>query len=191
MADHDPEQERQRLSKLYAEMSDGELDAIAADAAELTDAARQALTDEFARRHPEAAVVVNTAARGRDSLELADVVSIRQFMNLPEALLAKGALDSAEIECFLVDDNMARIQWSNLVGGIKPCVKQEEAEAALDMLEQPIPEEFDVDDKYYLLGRNCHYCTYLFHKYSKKNNYCHFGKNSHLYPDMNSTVGRC
>ena len=94
MADHDPEQERQRLSKLYAEMSDGELDAIAADAAELTDAARQALTDEFARRHPEAAVVVNTAARGRDSLELADVVSIRQFMNLPEALLAKGALGS-------------------------------------------------------------------------------------------------
>jgi hypothetical protein len=55
------------------------------------------------------------------------------------------ALDSAEIECFLVDDNMARIEWSNLVGGIKLCVKQEDAEAALDMLEQPIPEEFDVD----------------------------------------------
>jgi len=145
MARQDPEEERQRLSKLYAGMSDGELDAIAADAAELTDAARQALTDEFARRHPEAAVVVNTAARGRDSMESADVVSIRQFMNLPEALLAKGALDSAEIECFLVDDNMARIEWSNLVGGIKLCVKQEDAEAALDMLEQPIPEEFDVD----------------------------------------------
>jgi hypothetical protein len=78
-------------------------------------------------------------------MELADVVSIRQFMNLPEALLAKGALDSAEIECFLVDDNMARIEWSNLVAGIKLCVKQEDAEAALDMLEQPIPEEFDVD----------------------------------------------
>src|ERR1035441_5298426 len=93
MADHDPGQERQRLTKLYTAMSDGELDAIAADAAELPDA----------------------------------------------------ALDSAEIECFLVDDNMARIEWSNLVGGIKLCVKQEDAEAALDMLEQPIPEEFDVD----------------------------------------------
>src|SRR5664279_4452224 len=92
MARQDPEEERQRLSKLYAGMSDGELDAIAADAAELTDEARQALTDEFARRHPEAAVVVNTAARGRDSMESADVVSIRQFMNLPEALLAKGCL---------------------------------------------------------------------------------------------------
>ena len=145
MARQDPEEERQRLSELYAGMSDGELEAVAEDSAELTDVARQALTDELARRNSEAAVVVNTAARGRDSMESADVVSIRQFMNLPEALLAKGALDSAEIECFLVDDNMARIEWSNLVAGIKLCVKQEDAEAALDMLEQPIPEEFDVD----------------------------------------------
>jgi hypothetical protein len=94
MARQDPEEERQRLSELYAGMSDGELEAVAEDSAELTDVARQALTDELARRNSEAAVVVNTAARGRDSMELADVVSIRQFMNLPEALLAKGALGS-------------------------------------------------------------------------------------------------
>lgn len=148
MADQDPEQERQRLTKLYAEMSDGELEAIAADSVELTDVARQALTDELARRHPEEAVVADTVASpGRDSIELADVVSIRQFRDLHEALLAKGALDSAEIESFLVDDNMIRMDWfySNLVGGIKLCVKQEDAEAALDLLEQAIPEEFEVD----------------------------------------------
>ena len=148
MADHDPGQERQRLTKLYTAMSDGELDAIAADAAELPDAARQALNDELARRHPEEAALANTAAGpGRNSVELADIVSIRQFRDLPEALLAKGALDSAEIESFLVDDDMIRMDWfwSNLIGGIKLCVKQEDAEAALDMLEQPIPEEFDVD----------------------------------------------
>jgi hypothetical protein len=147
MADRDPEQERQRLTKLYATMSDGELEAIAADSAELTDMARQALTDELARRHPEAAVVANTAARGRDSVELADVVSIRQFRDLHEALLAKGALDSAEIESFLVDDNMIRMDWfwSNLVGGIKLCVRQEDADAALDLLGQSIPEAFEVE----------------------------------------------
>src|ERR1022692_3307840 len=148
MADHDPGQERQRLTKLYTAMSDGELDAIAADAAELPDAARQALNDELARRHPEEAALANTAAGpGRNSVELADIVSIRQFRDLPEALLAKGALDSAEIESFLVDDNMIRMDWfySNLVGGIKLCVKQEDAEAALDLLEQSIPEEFEVD----------------------------------------------
>jgi hypothetical protein len=110
--------------------------------------ARQALTDELARRHPEEPAVRNTGVSPeRDSVELADVVSIRQFRDLPEALLAKGALDSAEIESFLVDDNMIRMDWfySNLVGGIKLCVKQEDAEAALDLLEQAIPEEFEVD----------------------------------------------
>jgi hypothetical protein len=147
MARQDPEEERQRLTKLYAGLSDGELDAIAADSAELTDVARQALTDELDRRHPEEGGVSDTGANPeRDSVELADVVSIRQFRDLPEALLAKGALDSAEIESFLVDDNMIRMDWfySNLVGGIKLCVKQEDAEAALDLLEQSIPEEFEV-----------------------------------------------
>jgi hypothetical protein len=148
VARQDPEEERQRLSKLYAGMSDGELEAVAEDSAELTDIARQALTDELARRHPEEGALADTGADpGRDLLELADVVSIRQFRDLPEALLAKGALDSAEIESFLVDDNMIRMDWfySNLVGGIKLCVKQEDAEAALDLLEQSIPEEFEVD----------------------------------------------
>src|ERR1035438_10094288 len=148
MARQDPEEERQRLTKLYAGLSDGELDAIAADSAELTDVARQALTDELDRRHPEEGGVSDTGANPeRDSVELADVVSIRQFRDLPEALLAKGALDSAEIESFLVDDNMIRMDWfySNLVGGIKLCVKQEDAEAALDLLEQSIPEEFEVE----------------------------------------------
>ena len=148
MARQDPEEERQRLSKLYAGMSDGELEAVAEDSAELTDIARQALTDELARRHPEEGALADTGADpGRDLLELADVVSIRQFRDLHEALLAKGALDSAEIESFLVDDNMIRMDWfwSNLIGGIKLCVKQEDAEAALDLLEQSIPEEFEVD----------------------------------------------
>ena len=148
MARRDPEEERQRLSKLYAGMSDGELEAVAEDSAELTDIARQALTDELARRHPEEGAAADAGADpGRDLLELADVVSIRQFRDLHEALLAKGALDSAEIESFLVDDNMIRMDWfySNLVGGIKLCVKQEDAEAALDLLEQSIPEEFEVE----------------------------------------------
>lgn len=148
MARQDPEEERQRLSKLYAGMSDGELEAVAEDSAELTDIARQALTDELARRRPEEGALADTGASpGRDSVELADVVSIRQFRDLPEALLAKGALDSAEIESFLVDDNMIRMDWfySNLVGGIKLCVKQEDAEAALDLLEQAIPEGFEVE----------------------------------------------
>jgi hypothetical protein len=43
------------------------------------------------------------------------------FRDLPEQLLASGALESAGIECFLADDNMVRMEWfiSNLIGGIK------------------------------------------------------------------------
>jgi hypothetical protein len=148
MASQDPIEERQRLTKLYAETADGELEAIAADSADLTDMARQALTEELARRHSDEPKVADPGAGLEpDSVELADVVSIRQFRDLPEALLAKGALDSAEIESFLVDDNMIRIDcfFSNLVGGIKLCVKQEDADAALDLLEQSIPEKFEVE----------------------------------------------
>ena len=76
-------------------------------------------------------------------VEWEDLVILRQFRDLPEALLAKGSLASAGIESFLADDNMVRMDWfiSNLVGGIKLCVRPEDAEAALEMLEQPIPAD--------------------------------------------------
>jgi Putative prokaryotic signal transducing protein len=148
MDSQDDEKERRRLTDLYAHMADTELEAIAADSAELTDAAQQALKDEIARRKGLEMDGADTdSGSGYDAVELADFVSIRQLRDLHEALLAKGVLDSAGIECFLVDDNMVRMDWfiSNLVGGVKLCVKQEDAEAALDLLEQPIPDEFDVE----------------------------------------------
>ena len=148
MVRQDPEDERQRLTDLYARMADGELEVIASDSTGLTDTARQALTDEQHRRRPEEAAVADTDARlDRESVELADVVSIRQFRDLPEALLAKGALDSAEIESFLVGDNLVRMDFfgPNLVDRIKLCVKEEDAEAALDLLEQSSPEELRVE----------------------------------------------
>ena len=65
---------------------------------------------------------------------------------MPEALLAKGCLESAGIESCLVDDNMVRLDWfwSNLVGGIKLQVDPKDIEVANEILEQPIPDGFDV-----------------------------------------------
>ena len=60
-----------------------------------------------------------------DVLEERDLVGIRLFLDLPEALLAKSRLESAGIECFLMDNNMVRINWSNLVGGAKLLVNRE------------------------------------------------------------------
>jgi hypothetical protein len=82
-----------------------------------------------------------------ESLVHVQLVTIRRFRDLPEALLAKGGLNSAGIECRLIDDNMVRLDWfmSNFVGGIKLQVKPEDIEAANAILDQPIPEDFEVD----------------------------------------------
>ena len=81
------------------------------------------------------------------SLEFNETVTLRQFLDLPEALLAKGSLESAGIQAYLVDDNMVRLNWfiSNILGGIKLKVCAEDAEAAREILNQPIPETLDVE----------------------------------------------
>ena len=78
-----------------------------------------------------------------DEVEFQKLITIRKFRDLPEALLAKGSLDSAGIESFLGDDNIVRLDWfiSNLIGGIKLRVRPEDLEAAEEILNQPIPEE--------------------------------------------------
>ena len=135
----DPEQEHHRLTQLYAGMSEGELRKLAEDAASLTDVARQALQSEVMGRG------LNIALRDfvpPDELNLRELVTIRKFRDLPEALLAKGSLESAGIECFLLDDNMVRLDWfiSNLIGGIKLLVNLEEAKVASEVLDEPVPE---------------------------------------------------
>lgn len=82
-----------------------------------------------------------------DAIDTArDMVAIRRFRDLPEALLAKGSLESAGIECALTDENMVRMDWliSNLLGGVKLHVTPEDAAAAQAILDLPIPEDFDV-----------------------------------------------
>src|SRR5690242_4656711 len=133
-----------QLERTYREMADEELQRIAAQRASLTDLAVSKLQQEFVRRglDLDAPAVSETV-----ELEQRELVSIRRFRDLPEALLAKGGLESAGIECFLVDDNMVRLDWfySNLVGGVKLAVDAVDAEAAIAILDQPIPESFEVE----------------------------------------------
>jgi len=170
MARIDPEHERRRLIDFYAGQMDGELEKVASQAYELTDLAREALRAELARRGLSAALVetvpvVKSVVARKDLSgdppppmpprteaafdgegDLRELVTIRKFRDLPEALLAKGSLESAGIEALLADDNVIRLDWfwSNLMGGIKLQVDQEDAEAANGILDQPIPEGFDV-----------------------------------------------
>jgi hypothetical protein len=66
---------------------------------------------------------------------------------MPDAFLFESILDSAEIECFLVDENTIRMEWfwSNLLGGIKLCVRRTDADVAFSLIHPPILERFDVE----------------------------------------------
>ena len=133
-------EERQRLSQLYAAMSDGELRELAREAASLTDEARTALASEMERREIAAEEPGDAEDPSEAILpekEFRDLLTIRQYRDLPEALLAKSVLESAGIECFLCDDNLIRMDWlwSNLLGGIKLRVRQEDALVASRLLE--------------------------------------------------------
>ena len=174
MAKIDPEQERQQLADHYSRQVDGRLEKVAREGYELSDLAKEVLRAELKKRglqvelaqfvparikkapepadRPEADAPEADAGAGQELPQLdseaedEELVTIRRFRDLPEALLAKGSLDSAGIECGLADDNMVRMDWfySNAIGGIKLLVKAEEAASAEQILSQPIPENFDV-----------------------------------------------
>ncbi len=173
MAKIDPERERQRLADFYSRQLDGRLEKVAGEAYELSDLAKEVLKAELQKRGlsvelaEHAPVPVKKAPKPGDppeedggeieseEEELAlpvgegnegDIVTIRKFRDLPEALMAKGSLESAGIQCALVDDNMIRLDWfiSNLLGGIKLQVKTEDSEVADKILSQPIPDHLDV-----------------------------------------------
>lgn len=121
-------------------MSDGELQQLARNPEFLTEVAWEALEDELDRRHLE--FQGDPAAAPAATVDFQKLVVIRQFRDLPEALLAKGSLESAGIECFLRDDNLVRLDWfiSNFIGGIKLCVRPEDVQNATQLLDEPILE---------------------------------------------------
>ena len=138
------DEERARLAAVYSAMSDEELEQIAASGDEFSVTAQEALLAEAAKR---GVTMTIAPPRGRDVVELNETVTVRKFRDLPEALLAKGSLESAGIQAYLVDDNMIRMDWfiSNLLGGIKLNVHAEDVQAANEILSQPIPEVVDVE----------------------------------------------
>jgi hypothetical protein len=139
-SDLNERQERRRLADTYAGMTDGELQRLALSSESLTEVAWDALEDEMDRRHLEFAD--NAAPEPRQEMEVRELVTIRQFRDLPEALLAKGSLESAGIECFLADENLVRLDWfiSNFIGGIKLNVRVQDAGNAQKLLDEPILE---------------------------------------------------
>ena len=125
------------LAGRYAAMSEGELLGVARGYEGLTEAAQGALRAEFARRGLEAPLVEDEAAGGR-------LVTIARYRDLSEGIVARSLLESAGIAAELRDENLIRLDWqiSNFIGGLRLQVESGEAEAAREILAQPVPEEF-------------------------------------------------
>ncbi|MGA9641905.1 MAG: DUF2007 domain-containing protein [Terriglobales bacterium] len=166
-----PEDERQQLAGVYLAKSDDELRQIVESGDELSEAAQEALEAEIERRG------LAIESGGFDVPEVNDTVTLRQFRDLPEALLAKGSLESAGIQAFLLDDNMIRMDWfiSNLLGGIKLKVRAEDVEAANEILSQPIPEMVEVEGVGEYEQPKCPRCQSLDIGYQELNKFLSYG----------------
>lgn len=156
-----PENERQRLAKLYAEKTDEELEELADSADSLTDTAKGALKDELSRRKLD--IALREPMIPGEEVELPKVIVLRQFRDVPAALLAKSILDSADIECFLADVNTIRLDWlwSNALGGVKLLVKETDVAAAEELLNQKRVEGFDVEGMGHFTQPRCPHCQSL------------------------------
>lgn len=136
------QREKRRLEANYAGMTDGELQKLAGSADSLTDVAWDALEDELERRNLDVPEDDGAGESKSNRVEMQELVTIRRFRDLPEALLAKGSLESSGIECFLADENLVRLDWfiSNFIGGIKLNVLAADEAIARKILDEPILE---------------------------------------------------
>jgi Putative prokaryotic signal transducing protein len=143
MAMTDPEQERARLTKVYSQKTDEQLEQIAKQGNDLTDVALQLLQAELSRRGLTNDTSEGFADANQSEPAFRNLITIRSYWNLLEAELAKGALEAAGIECFLFDDNIVRMDWfnANALGGVKLRVDQGNVDDASRILAETIPDQ--------------------------------------------------
>ena len=126
----------------YKEMNDSELLELSRDRESLVGAAQQALDRELKIRN----IDVILAEPEEEPIRL---VTIRQYRDLSEALVAKSALESAGIDAVLQDANLIRLDWqmANMIGGVRLQVDEREMEAANALLAAPVPAAIPIDEE--------------------------------------------
>jgi hypothetical protein len=134
------------LAQTYRSPNDNELLDLALAYDSLTDVAQNALRVEFERRGLEPPEI-QEIPEDQPTAEYQQLATIQQYRELADAQVAKGALESAGIPCYLRDENALRMQWvwSNLLGGVRLQVNERDREAAQAVLTQPIPEQIQLD----------------------------------------------
>jgi Putative prokaryotic signal transducing protein len=143
MALMDHQKEQQRLAALYASMSESELARLANDQRSLTEDALHMLESEFSRRGLQFERQNLALMADQEDVKL---VAVRRFRDLPEALSAKGLLDSANIKCFLSDENTVRMDWlwSNALGGVRLWVREDDLAESTALLGHDFSNEPEI-----------------------------------------------
>ena len=129
--------ERVDFPTQYARLSEAELMTLAHQYDELAGAAQDALRSEFASRKLEPPLIEDDEEPVARKL-----VTLRQYRDLSEAIVARSMLEAAGIVVYLRDENLVRLDWqvSNFIGGIRLQVDRADADAASELLSQPVPE---------------------------------------------------
>ena len=155
----DSAERRVQIAQLYSSMSDSELKSRADEAWTLTESGKEVLRVELARR----GLKFDLVSADVPKVPAGDLVTLRKFGDLPEALLAKGFLESAGIESVLIDETMIRMYspLSNLLGGVKLRVNLEDAGAAAQILNQEIPGKINFEGNGDFVQPRCPQCQSL------------------------------
>jgi hypothetical protein len=145
----------EELAKDYAGMSEFELMDIGRSYDSLTEAARTPLRAEFARRNLDPPMI-------EDSPEAIsrNLVTVRRYRDLSEAIVARSLLESAGIETYLRDENLVRLDWqiSNFIGGLRLQVDASNEAAAVEVLSQPVPDTVSFGDQAEFVQPVCPRC---------------------------------
>lgn len=152
-----PKPKAETAAERYGRMSNHKLLEAARWYEELSEEDRAALRGEFEARGLEVPLVEDGDAEQAEPGEgvgedAGEWVTVRAFRDIPEAIVARGMLEMAEIPCGLRDEHTVGINWqlSNAIGGVKLQVPATQVEAAEAVLSQPVPAEFATDGGEYV-----------------------------------------
>jgi hypothetical protein len=143
------------LAQRYAGMNEFELIELARSYDALTEVAQGILRTEFARRGLDPPLLDE-----EDRVERRDMVTVRRYRDVSEAIVARSLLESSDLYAFLCDENLVRLDWqvSNFIGGIRLQVEKNDEAAALALLGEPIPSAISFGDELAFEQPRCPAC---------------------------------
>ena len=144
----DVQQEYNRLTALYRKMADDELEAVAAEAYDLTEIAREVLASEISSRGLR--VTLNLTPPSSDDADLPptddgfvpddrDLARVYLADTLSQLAKIKHILDESRIECFLGEDRLHEVGALRQDTELSVCVWKPEYERAYALLCATVP----------------------------------------------------